>query len=111
MSEEYKSISGLSGIPAAAGASASGGIQTCAVCANPFSTAGGQGHYIRERWVCDPCLQTAKIKAAGGNAVAAAASDGDFTTGVLFGMGAAVVGLAFYAGFTIVTHFYFGYVA
>lgn len=111
MSEGYKSITGLTDIPATAGASAAGGIQTCAVCANPFFTAGGQGHYIRERWVCDPCLQTAKLKAAGGNVAAVGTSDGDFTTSVLFGVGAAVLGLAIYAGFTIVTHFYLGYVA
>jgi hypothetical protein len=30
---------------------------------------------------------------------------------LLFGTGAALVGLAFYASFTIITHFYFGYVA
>jgi hypothetical protein len=34
-----------------------------------------------------------------------------FAQGLLFGIGAALLGLAFYATFTIVTHFYIGYVA
>jgi len=110
MSEGYKSITGLTDIPASAGVSStSGGIQTCSVCTNPFSTAGGNGNYIREKWVCDSCQPTAKQKAAG--APVASAGDGEFVTSVVFGVVAALAGLGLYAGFTIVTHFYLGYVA
>ena len=38
-------------------------------------------------------------------------SSSAFTTAVIYGAVAALVGLAFYAGFTIVFHFYIGYVA
>jgi hypothetical protein len=34
-----------------------------------------------------------------------------YVRGMLFGLGAAIIGLIFYAGFTIVTNFYIGYVA
>ena len=34
-----------------------------------------------------------------------------YVRGMLFGLGAAIVGLIFYAGFTIVTDFYIGYVS
>jgi hypothetical protein len=40
-----------------------------------------------------------------------AGEDGAFVQGLVLGAAAAVVGLAFYAMFTIVTHFYVGYVA
>jgi hypothetical protein len=40
-----------------------------------------------------------------------ASGDGSFALSLVLGIGAALVGLAFYATFTIVTHFYVGYVA
>jgi len=40
-----------------------------------------------------------------------AGGDGSFVLSLVLGIGAALVGLAFYATFTIVTHFYVGYVA
>ena len=107
MSEGYKSITGLKDIPATPAVSA--GIQTCTVCGNPFSTVTGQGNYVGDKWVCSACRPAAQQRTAGG--AVAATSGGDFMVSVVFGVVAAVVGLGLYAGFTIVTHFYFGYVA
>lgn len=115
MSESYKSIPGLYEMPAAAPASeaAASGIVNCSMCTRPFASVGGQGHLIRDRWVCDPCLQAAKAKAAKAEAggIGAVASDDAFLASLIFGAGAAVLGLALYAGFTIVTHLYLGWIA
>ena len=107
MSEGYKSITGLTDIPATPAVSA--GIQTCMTCGNPFSTLNGQGSAIGDKWVCNACRPAAQQKMAG--AAVASQESGDFVISLLFGVAAAIVGLGVYAGFTIVTHFYFGYVA
>jgi hypothetical protein len=54
---------------------------------------------------------TGTVIAGTADASQSAGGDGAFVQSLLFGVVAAVVGLAFYATFTIVTHFYIGYVA
>jgi hypothetical protein len=73
----------------------------CTVCKKPIA---GKGYVIEGRSVCAPCVAAATTKPADDSHAA-------FVQSLLFGVGAAIVGLAFYAGFTIATHFYFGYVA
>jgi hypothetical protein len=71
----------------------------CAVCGGLVS---GQKYLLNAQPACQRC------------AVAAGApvdSSAAFTTAVVYGIGAAFAGLAFYAGFTIAFHFYIGYVA
>ncbi len=53
---------------------------------------------------CGKCAAAKSVDQSGDSHTA-------FVQSVIFGVGAALVGLAFYATFTIVTHFYFGYVA
>ena len=75
--------------------------QQCEICGGPIE--------IRS-YVVDHKQACAKCAAAGGAAVSTD-SHAAFVQSVLFGVGAAAAGLAIYATFTIVTHFYFGYVA
>lgn len=110
MSEGYKSITGLTDIPASAEVLAASGIQTCTVCGNPFSTEAGQGRRVREKWECRQCLLRVQETSASAS-VAVATTGSEFMTSVLFGVVAAMLGLGVYAGFTIVTHIYLGYVA
>jgi hypothetical protein len=71
----------------------------CSVCG---SLVTGQKYVLNAQPACARC------------AVAAGApvdSSAAFSTAVVYGIGAAIAGLAFYAGFTIAFHFYIGYVA
>jgi len=75
---------------------------SCQICLNTLTH---EFFKLNGRSVCPDCAAKAKA----GNAV-----DGGhaaFMQGLLVGGGAALLGLFVYAGFTIVTHFYFGYVA
>ncbi|HTB95930.1 MAG TPA: hypothetical protein VK716_02910 [Terracidiphilus sp.] len=75
--------------------------QRCGICGGPIET---------RSYVVNSTLACAKCAAAGG-AIVSTDSHAAFVQSVLYGIGAAVLGLAIYATFTIVTHFYFGYVA
>ena len=54
---------------------------------------------------------TGTVGAVTADAGQSSGGDGSFVLSLVLGIGAALVGLAFYATFTIVTHFYVGYVA
>jgi len=71
--------------------------QLCGVCGR---TIGIRSFVLDAKLVCARC-----------SAAANPSSNAPFVRGLVFGIGAAVFGMAIYAGFTIVTHFYFGYVA
>ena len=110
MPEKYKSITGLvDDLPAAPSApqfstveySQSSPAQLCAICGKPV---GVRSYVVDSKLACANC-------ASAGGANPASDSHAAFIQALLFGAGAAIVGLVFYAGFTIVTHFYFGYVA
>jgi hypothetical protein len=71
----------------------------CSVCGSLIE---GQKYVLNAQPACTRC------------AVAAGApvdSSAAFSTAVVYGVGAAFAGLAFYAGFAIAFHFYIGYVA
>ncbi len=111
----YKSITGLCDRPAAPAGSMSqsdalfDGVQRCGVCGRIID---GQYRMVGTKMACATC---AAGQIPGSPVAASSAPSADshsaFAGGVLYGVGAAVLGLALYAGFTIVTHFYFGYVA
>jgi len=71
--------------------------QLCEACGRKI---GIRSYILDSKLVCERC-----------SAAAHPASQAPFVHGLLFGIGAALVGLAFYATFTIMTHFYLGYVA
>jgi hypothetical protein len=73
----------------------------CALCSSLIS---GQYFSVNGRMACAKCAEEAR----NGQPIDSHAA---FGQGLLYGIGAAVLGLALYATFTIVTHFYFGYVA
>ena len=117
MSEQqgYKSITGLvDRSPSPAGSVSKSdalfdGVQRCGVCGRiidgPYRTVGN-------KMACATCA-AGQIPGSPAASIAPPSADSHsaFARGLLYGIGAAVLGLALYAGFTIVTHFYFGYVA
>ncbi len=78
-----------------------GGAAVCAHCGGPF---GVRSNVVDRKLFCDKC-------AAAAGATLSGDSHAVFVRSLVFGVGAALVGLAFYATFTIVTHMYLGYVA
>jgi hypothetical protein len=108
MEKGYKSITGLVDIPAStdapissAGNADNTGTQVCGICG---SLIVGNRYFVGSKFACSKC--------AGGTGEAQTVDESaGFARGILFGIAAAIVGLAFYATFTIVTHFYIGYVA
>lgn len=103
MAEQYKSITGLvDDLPATPQFlkeeyRKAEPAQLCGICGRKI---GIRSFVLNSKLVCERC-----------SAAAHPTSDSAFVHGILFGIGAAVLGLAVYATFTIVTHFYFGYVA
>jgi hypothetical protein len=71
----------------------------CSVCG---SLVTGQKYVLNAQPACARCAVASGAPVDSGAA---------FSTAVVYGIGAAIAGLAFYAGFTIAFHFYFGYVA
>ncbi len=71
----------------------------CSVCGGLVS---GQKYVLNAQPACARCAVAAGAPVDSGTA---------FSTAVVYGVGAAFAGLAFYAGFTIAFHFYIGYVA
>jgi hypothetical protein len=107
-SQGYKSITGLvdeapTSTPGQMSGAQPGQLKAtelkCAVCGSLIS---GQKYVMNAQPACQRCA------AAAGAPVDSSAA---FTTAVVYGIGAAIAGLALYAGFTIAFHFYFGYVA
>ena len=74
----------------------------CRLCSSPLAT---EYYRVRGQPACASCAAAARDGSHSGQSNAA------FTRALLFGIGAAIVGLAGYAAFTITTHLYVGYVA
>jgi len=99
-------------------------VQHCTVCGRVIE---GRHALIRSKVACVSCAARDRDSAmrAGSPSPAvrshaaanpasvslAAEENSGYPRALLFGAGAALVGLAFYASFTIITHFYIGYVA
>lgn len=77
-------------------------IDRCHFCSSPLAT---EYYRVRGQAACASCAAAARSGQTGGS------DNGAFTRALLFGIGAAIVGLAGYAAFTITTHLYVGYVA
>lgn len=77
-------------------------LQSCRFCNTPLAT---EYYRVRGQSACAGCAATAR------SAQGDVASHAAFSRAVLFGIGAAIAGLAGYAAFTIATSFYVGYVA
>ena len=75
--------------------------ETCTMCGRLLS----ESYYrVQEKKICSACAERVQETFPRDN-------HGAFSRALLLGVGAAVVGLAVYAGFTIVTHIYLGYLA
>ncbi len=77
-------------------------IDRCHFCSSPLAT---EYYRVRGQAACASCATAARSGQAGSSDSSA------FSRALLFGSGAAIVGLAGYAAFTITTHLYVGYVA
>jgi hypothetical protein len=77
-------------------------IERCGLCGTPLAS---EYYRVHGRTACAGCASAAQNGQANGQKNTA------FTRALLFGIGAAAVGLAGYAAFTIATNFYIGYVA
>jgi uncharacterized protein (DUF983 family) len=73
----------------------------CVSCNQPITT---RYFRVNTRMACESCVQELERQQPKD-------SHAGFVRGLLFGIGAAIVGLIFYAGFTIVTGIYIGYVS
>jgi hypothetical protein len=77
-------------------------IERCRLCNTPLAT---EYYRVRGQSACADCAAAAR------SGQASAADNTVFSRAVLFGIAAAIAGLASYAAFTIATNFYIGYVA
>ena len=77
-------------------------IERCGLCGTPLAS---EYYRVHGQTACASCASAAQNGQANGQ------SNTAFTRALLFGIGAATVGLAGYAAFTIATSFYIGYVA
>ena len=99
------------------------GIQHCTLCGRVIE---GRFAMVRAKIACVSCAARERDSATrmstpvltstrpySATVVDAAPGEesGAFATALFYGIGAAVVGLVVYASFTIITHWYFGYVA
>lgn len=73
----------------------------CVSCNQPLTA---RYYRVNNRMACEGCVQELERRQPPD-------SHAGYLRGMLFGVGAAIVGIAGYAGFTIVTGFYIGYVS
>ena len=81
--------------------SGSSGGDRCVSCNQPLTA---RYYRVNTRMACEGCVQELERRQP-------ADSHAGYVRGLLFGVGAAIVGMAGYAGFTILTGFYIGYVS
>ena len=79
----------------------SSGGDRCVSCNQPLTA---RYYRVNTRMACEGCVQELQRRQP-------ADSHAGFVRGMLFGVGAAIVGMAGYAGFTILTGLYIGYVS
>lgn len=77
-------------------------VERCRFCNSPLAT---EYYRVRGQSACASCAAAARRGQSN------ATDNAAFTRAVLFGIGAAIAGLAGYAAFTIATNFYIGYIA
>ena len=81
--------------------SGSSGGDRCVSCNQPLTA---RYYRVNTRMACEGCVQELERRQP-------ADSHAGYVRGLLFGAGAAIVGMAGYAGFTILTGLYIGYVS
>src|SRR5579864_6586728 len=81
--------------------SGSSGGDRCVSCNQPLTA---RYYRVNTRMACEGCVQELERRQPSD-------SHTGYVRGLLFGIGAAIVGMIFYAGFTIVTGIYIGYVS
>ena len=81
--------------------SGTAGGDRCAACTQPITT---RYYRVNNKMACEGCIQQLKQQLPQDSHAA-------YVRGLIFGLGAAIVGMILYAGFTIVTGFYIGYVS
>jgi hypothetical protein len=81
--------------------SGSSGGDRCVSCNQPLTA---RYYRVNTRMACEGCVQELQRRQP-------ADSHAGYVRGILFGVGAAIVGMAGYAGFTILTGLYIGYVS
>jgi hypothetical protein len=81
--------------------SGSSGGDRCVSCNQPLAA---RYYRVNTRMACEGCVQELERRQP-------ADSHAGYVRGMLFGVGAAIVGMAGYAGFTILTGLYIGYVS
>ena len=112
MPEPWKSITGIAELEERAAAAQApqlssalpgdnSGPKHCATCGILLTA---KAYRVNAQLLCIHCATAAGFAPSADDHSA-------FAQGLLFGIVAALLGLAFYASFTIVTHIYFGYVA
>jgi predicted lipid-binding transport protein (Tim44 family) len=79
----------------------SSGGDRCVSCNQPLTA---RYYLVNTRMACEGCTQELQSRQPSD-------SHAGYVRGMLFGVGAAIVGMAGYAGFTILTGFYIGYVS
>lgn len=77
------------------------GGDRCVSCNQPLTA---RYYRVNTRMACEGCVQELQRRQP-------ADSHAGYVRGILFGVGAAIVGMAGYAGFTILTGLYIGYVS
>jgi hypothetical protein len=77
------------------------GRDSCVACKQPITS---RYYRVNGKMACESCTERVRREAPQD-------SHANYVRGVLFGVGAAIVGMILYAGFTIVTGFYIGYVS
>ena len=81
--------------------SGSSGGDRCVSCNQPLTA---RYYRVNTRMACEGCVQELQRRQP-------ADSHAGYVRGILFGVGAAILGMAGYAGFTILTGLYIGYVS